>query len=107
MKLNVKLNQQIIKDVYKHHLNKKYIQMCYIFEQQDKNIINEIIEFHHIIPKCLNTNSDDVVRITHEHHKKLHNLILQSYRLKKKFNIITQKQYFLLKYAANKMNNKI
>ena len=83
---------------YKITFPKGYIHFALAFSQMDKNCKN--LQTHHICPRCCGGGNEDfnLIKITFHHHRKLHQLILQTVGL-------SDEQRNKLKFAYKKMRN--
>ena len=75
---------------------KGYIHFALAFNKLDKNLKG--LQTHHVCPRCCGGGNEDenLVRITFHHHRKLHQLILQTKEL-------TDEQRQKLTFAYQKM----
>ena len=75
---------------------KGYIHFALTFNELDKNLKG--LQTHHVCPRCCGggNENENLVRITFHHHRKLHQLILQTKEL-------TDEQRQKLTFAYQKM----
>lgn len=72
---------RILKERYGITFPEGYIHFALTFNELDKNC--KELQIHHICPRCCGGGNEDenLVRITFHHHRKLHQLILQTKEL--------------------------
>lgn len=63
---------------YKFTFPKGYIHFALTFNELDKNAKN--LQTHHICPRCCGGGDEEqnLVKVTFHHHRKLHQLVLQT-----------------------------
>lgn len=85
-----------LKQNYNVDLPKNYLHFALTFNELDRNLKG--LQTHHICPRCCGGTDDkeNLVRITLHHHRKLHQLILQTKEL-------TDEQRRKLTFAYQKM----
>ena len=94
--MNVNELSEYIKNKYNISLPNNYLHFALTFNHLDKNCKD--LQTHHICPRCCGGKNEEqnLVRITFHHHRKLHQLILQTKEL-------TDEQRYYLSFAYNKM----
>ncbi len=87
-----------LKENYGITFAKGYLHFALAFNQLDKN--QKSLQRHHICPRCCGGGDEDknLIRINRHHHRKLHQLILQTTEL-------TDEQRSKLTFALKKMSN--
>ena len=87
---------QFLKDKYSIQFPIAYIHFANNFSRMDSKLNN--LQTHHICPRCCGGDDDEnnLIKITFHHHRKLHQLILQTVEL-------TDEQKSKLTFAYKKM----
>lgn len=85
-----------LRDTYKIRFAHSYIHFINNFSTLDSGLKD--YQVHHICPRCCGGNDDErnMIKVSFHHHRKLHQLILQTKELTK-----TQRKY--LTFAYRKM----
>ena len=88
-----------LENKYKISFPKGYLHFALSFNEIDKKCKN--LQIHHICPRCCGggNESQNLIKITFHHHRKLHQLILQTVGL-------SDEQKSKLTFAYHKMCNK-
>lgn len=87
---------EFLKNCYGIQFPQSYIHFANNFNKIDSRLKN--LQTHHICPRCCggNDNSNNLIKITFHHHRKLHQLILQTEEL-------SEEQRSKLTFAYKKM----
>ena len=70
--------KETIRASYGVDLDEGYLRLAMMFNEADKG--KRDLQVHHVCPRCCGGKDDsfNLVRVTFQHHRKLHNMILMS-----------------------------